>query len=536
MLYKTKFRYVTAILFAVLSLLFLVFGIYMLAAERNDINEARFDFTYTTPADISAEEISDSSAPCGIRQKYSFTLDSIDEGDVSLMFYTVHQNIEVQIDGEEVYSHKAFEKGIGSSPSSNWTIVPLYKSDSGKQITITVTPVYSSSINRAMEFYVGSSLKILDETFNRDLPQIILSALCAFMGMLLIIVQGLLIIGKKAYSWDNFYLGCFAILMGIWRMTDTRFSSLMFEEFAKGMGYITLFSLFVIPVPLLLYIDELHDGKQRYIMRGSAAVTSVIALIAIILQLTNVIDLRRILIICHIVLVIDILIAVCSVIFHVPKNNRERNARLFVLVLGGGGVLDLVYYYLAGSSSGMLITLIAFLVCAIYAFIINVFEIGRKIYIDDKTKLNNKARWDEYVEVNISDNEVIGIMMLDLNNLKHTNDTLGHEVGDKIITDFAGILRDTMGGSEALFRWGGDEFVVLVRNANRDKLDVYVSKIRRAVERYNKQSEAVKIHYACGFALSSDYPSLTTRELLTKADEEMYRDKDYWHKQNETYI
>ena len=119
--------------------------------------------------------------------------------------------------------------------------------------------------------------------------------------------------------------------------------------------------------------------------------------------------------------------------------------------------------------------------------------------------------------------------MLDLNNLKHTNDTLGHEAGDKLIVDFADILRNTVGSSEVLFRWGGDEFVVLVRNANKQKLADYVLEIHKAVDKHNRLDKGVSIHFACGFALLNDFPTLSKRELLAKADEFMYKDKQRWY-------
>lgn len=119
--------------------------------------------------------------------------------------------------------------------------------------------------------------------------------------------------------------------------------------------------------------------------------------------------------------------------------------------------------------------------------------------------------------------------MLDLNNLKHINDTLGHEVGDKMIVEFAEILRNTVGSSEFLCRWGGDEFVVIVRNANRQRLADYVLEINKAVDKHNSLGKGTSIYFACGFALSSDFPTLSKHELLAKADEFMYKDKQRWH-------
>ena len=525
---KTKLRF-SAAMYGVLVVLFMAFCVYMLVAEHNEIYTVRSEASYMTVTDAQVTEIKDTSAPIGVRKQYSFTVDNSNIGDASLIFYTVHQFAEVQIGGETVYSLTSGNNGIGVSPSSNWTVIPLYPSDSGQQVTVTVTPVYKSVMNREVEFAMGSKYAFFAERLRTDLPQIGLSALCILMGILLITVQLIMIWGKKTSSWDNFYLGNFSLFIGIWRITDTRFSAMMFANYAKALGYITIFALFILPVPLLLFIDELHAGKHRYLLRTAAIATGTAAFLAVMLPVLGIVELRETLFLCHIMLIIDSAISFFAAIFHTAQSNRERNARLFIILLAAGSITDLVYYYFKGTSSGMTATLIIFLICTVYEFVENISNISRKVYVDEKTKLFNKIRWDEFIEENVPDNETIGMMMLDLNNLKHTNDTLGHEVGDKLIVDFADILRNTVGRSEFLCRWGGDEFVVLVRNANRQKLTDYVLEIHKAVDKHNSLSKGPKIYFACGFALSSDFPTLSKRELLTKADEFMYKDKQRWH-------
>lgn len=525
---KTKLRF-SAVTYATLAVLFIVFCVYMLVAEHNEVHTVRSESSYKTVTDALVKEIEDSSAPVGVRKQYSFTVENTNIDDASLIFYTVHQFAEVQLDGETVYSLTSGNKGIGVSPSSNWTVIPLYPSDSGQQVKVTVTPVYKSVINREVEFAVGSKYAFFAERLKIDLPQIVLSALCILMGVLLIVVQLIMILGKKPSSWDNFYLGNFSLLMGIWRITDTRLSSLMFANDAKALGYITIFTLFLLPVPLMLYLEELHAGKHRFLLRTAAITTGAAAFSAVMLQVLGIADLREMLVLCHIMLVIDIAISFFTVMFYAAESNKERNARLFVVLLTAGSIADLIYYYFKGTSSGMTAASIIFLICTGYEFVVNIIDITKKVYVDEKTKLFNKLCWDEFIEENVSDNETIGVMMIDLNNLKHTNDTLGHEVGDKLIVDFADILRNTVGSSEVLFRWGGDEFVVLVRNANKQKLADYVLEIHKAVDKHNRSDKGVSIHFACGFALSNDFPTLSKRELLAKADEFMYKDKQRWY-------
>ena len=304
----------------------------------------------------------------------------------------------------------------------------------------------------------------------------------------------------------------------------------MFANHAKALGYITIFALFMLPMPLLLFIDELHHaGKHRFLLRTAAIVTSAATFGTVILQILGIAELREMLILCHSMLVIDIAISIFAILFHTAKSNRERNALLFIILLAASSIADLIYYYFFGTSSGMTATPIIFLICTIYEFVVNIFDMSKNVYVDEKTKLFNKLRWDELIEENVPNYRTTGLMMLNLNNLKHTNDTLGHEEGDKLIVDFADILRNTIGSSGVLFRWGGDEFVVFVRNVNQQKFADYALKIHKAVDKHNSLGKGTNIYFACGFSLSSDFPTLSMQELLAKADELMYEDKQRWY-------
>ena len=83
-----------------------------------------------------------------------------------------------------------------------------------------------------------------------------------------------------------------------------------------------------------------------------------------------------------------------------------------------------------------------------------------------------------------------------------------------------------------VFRWGGDEFTVLVSNADREKMGMLISQISAAAEAHNLSGEKPEIHFAAGYALSIDYPSFSQEELLKKADEKMYHNKSEWYRKN----
>ena len=231
---------------------------------------------------------------------------------------------------------------------------------------------------------------------------------------------------------------------------------------------------------------------------------------------------------------------VASVVFFSLANTRkganEINKNICVVLLILGSIADLVYFYFKHTSSGIIFTTVAFLIYAFYMFTENILDINKKAYVDVKTKLYNRARWEKYMRENIPDSEPIGVMMLDLNGLKRINDTYGHKVGDKVIAKFSEILQNTFGTGEFLCRWGGDEFAIIVRNADREKLERHDLALHKAVEDYNSSGAKPKIYFACGYVLSSEFQDVSRNELLTKADARMYSDKQKWYDKQATVV
>lgn len=532
---KSRFnlKKITVATYAAVAVLFTVFAVYMAVFTENDVYSARGKASFEILKDYSVEQISDTDAPVGVHKVYSWQIENAENNDRCLMFYIVHSYAEVRFDGELVYSVTAANNRIGKSPSSNWVIVPIYPSDGGKKVTVTVTPVYKEVLNREVEFKIGSRYAVFMHRLKRDLPQIILSALCIVMGLLLIIVQLSFIIKKRTSAWDMLYLGCFSLLMGIWRITDTRFSPLMFGKQTAALGYITLSALFIMAVPLLLYIDEQRIGKFRILVRIAALVNCAVAFVSLLCQVMGISELREMLKACHVMLAIDILAVAVVSFFSFKKGGKERTQMIFIILIMAGSISDFVYFYTKNTSSNMVFTTVAFLIYTLYLFTENILNINKKAYIDENTKLFNRTRWEEFIK-EIPRSEPIGIMMMDLNRLKHVNDTLGHKLGDKMIVNFAEILRNTFDYGEFLCRWGGDEFTVIVRNATGEKMERYYSDMHKAVEAYNSSGAKPEIYFACGYALSAEEDNISINELLTKADERMYLDKQQWYNKHFT--
>ncbi|AQR97809.1 CHASE4 domain-containing protein [Clostridium saccharoperbutylacetonicum] len=150
-------------------------------------------------------------------------------------------------------------------------------------------------------------------------------------------------------------------------------------------------------------------------------------------------------------------------------------------------------------------------------------EIRFLSYCDKLTKLNNRAYMEKILD-ELDDNkfENYFILMGDLNGLKLTNDALGHFEGDKLLVLVGKILKEICAEDDVISRWGGDEFVILVRN----KDSYYVSDlIDRIKEKCNNETEFhFKISIAWGYAGYYEENS-NTENVMSLAEKRMYRSK-----------
>ena len=152
-------------------------------------------------------------------------------------------------------------------------------------------------------------------------------------------------------------------------------------------------------------------------------------------------------------------------------------------------------------------------------------ELKQKAYLDLHTGLPNKSKCEEVLHDPDFVQEPLACVMFDLNNLKKVNDTLGHTEGDRLILNFARILRQNIPQADFVGRYGGDEFIAIVHNANKNSMKQIIKDLQSEVDRFNEDEENVKISFAFGWALSTDYAHCTLRMLFDKADRHMYENK-----------
>lgn len=150
---------------------------------------------------------------------------------------------------------------------------------------------------------------------------------------------------------------------------------------------------------------------------------------------------------------------------------------------------------------------------------------------DPMTGLNNRRFLEEYVETLVANVQRkkahLAILMLDLDYFKMVNDTHGHDAGDAVLKALAKVLKQTVRSSDMVIRYGGEEFLIILQEAEGNNADRVAENIRIAVEAIKTQVAGVVIQKTISIGIA-DFPSDsdTFWQAVKYADVALYRAKE----------
>lgn len=150
-------------------------------------------------------------------------------------------------------------------------------------------------------------------------------------------------------------------------------------------------------------------------------------------------------------------------------------------------------------------------------------EIEYLSFHDQLTGLYNRRFFEE--ELTRMDNPrnlPITLIMADVNGLKLTNDAFGHLVGDKLLEKIAEVLKKECRAIDIIARIGGDEFVILLPNANSKEASKIVERINKSI--HNQTVESVILSVSFGWDTKNE-ASEKISDIFKKAEDYMYRRK-----------
>ncbi|MEW5784711.1 MAG: PAS domain S-box protein [Bacillota bacterium] len=144
---------------------------------------------------------------------------------------------------------------------------------------------------------------------------------------------------------------------------------------------------------------------------------------------------------------------------------------------------------------------------------------------DQLTGLYNRTFFEEELNRLSNGREYpVSIISADLDDLKLINDTQGHDEGDRLLAAAAGVLKESLRGSDILARVGGDEFAAILPCTGPETAESVTARIRENVESYNRKHVALPLGLSLGVATAQTKETAFT-DVYKQADDLMYRDK-----------
>lgn len=129
-------------------------------------------------------------------------------------------------------------------------------------------------------------------------------------------------------------------------------------------------------------------------------------------------------------------------------------------------------------------------------------------------------------------NENVGIIVTDINGLKEVNDRLGHNSGDRYIKLVADILTKHMPKETIPFRTGGDEFILLIKNANEEEMNDYIARVSAEIKSQTYFKD-MRCSISSGWSVFDSENDYDLEDTHRRADEAMYTEKKRQRKKME---
>ncbi|MBI5039416.1 MAG: sensor domain-containing diguanylate cyclase [Nitrospirae bacterium] len=153
-------------------------------------------------------------------------------------------------------------------------------------------------------------------------------------------------------------------------------------------------------------------------------------------------------------------------------------------------------------------------------------ELKHLATIDRLTQTANRVKFEEIISMEMDRarryGRLLSISFFDIDYFKKINDTYGHSAGDHVLKTMADIVKKNIRKTSYLFRWGGEEFIIVVPEADVNGAGILAERIRKAIEDYRFEGVGT---VTVSFGITQFKDEDTADSLLKRADAAVYRAK-----------
>ena len=461
----------------------------------------------------------------------------------SILFHSTHQKVRVFLDGAEIYQSgwEASRPSWVDSPGSRWNLVELPENSAGKTLTIQLTAAYENLAGVYSEVRWGNASQLVETFVYERGGSIVVGCISLFIGAIAILLH-LFTRRRSGGSQGLDQVGLCSILITIWAFCQNGVLQFVVPS-AQVLYFIDFFSFYLFPIPFNQYLYRLIKRPARRGLQLLCYFYLLNAVGAMVLQRLGVVDIYRTLLLTHIAMAGNLVLAG----YLVWRESREDRSliwlfRSFYLVMILAAC-EIAQFYMSDRTQtsfflqlGGAVFVVSLLALSIYRYYSFLLEREKLDYYEmlANTDLLTGARSRNAYERALKSyqegtlpSEGVSVLLFDLNNLKYINDTYTHSAGDEALRACYACIRSAFGENEACFRTGGDEFVCLLPE-KKENMEACMKSFEQMVQERDEKAEypfSVSYGYAC-FDGKRDRTLLDT---IRRSDLAMYEDKRNRH-------
>lgn len=371
---KIKYIKLSFIASIFVLIIFFIFSQTMLPKEKENINfqcdelVSEMEQILDNGERVSVEVPGKVSAELGEVVKFATILpDDIEENQV-LVLRTIWQDVKIYIDNElrAEYSTKN-TRPFGKNSTFRYVFAELETEDAGKEVVycLSSNTKYSGSIR---ETFIGNKtdiiLHLVFESGVKDLLAVFLLLLSFFCITVCLFLK---VVYKKHLTIS--YLIIAIMLSSVWMISEMEFRQFLFHNISS-VAYFTYISLMLIPVPFVLYINEIQNERYKKLFSVSLVFTMGVFLTAVVLQVLNIAEFIDVLPISHVAIIfasVCIIYTICNDI-RTKKIKEYTYVSIGILGLVVSTFVEIVLYYMSFTvtiGTALIIGLMFLLVMAI---------------------------------------------------------------------------------------------------------------------------------------------------------------------------
>ncbi len=455
--------------------------------------------------------------------------EKVSESEQVMLLRSHLTGYQVTADGKVVYDGS---KGDGGS-------IQLICIPACSELQIEFTGVALSSVGtiKQSEAYVGDRLGMYMFLIQSNVYVFVFVIAALLFGITNIIV-GLYMRSARVHERCDalLSLGVYILLTGVWIVTDSN----LLVIFTKRTGLVELISFLAfygLPVALLGFTEKMLPGNKR-MFRILQNIFIVLLMMYSINYIWKLVPLVVMIGAEHTMMALAIILVLkcCVQAFREHTDPKLIRVMLGYISFSVCSICALIFFYLGntrGYSFSYMVGILMFVFFLSYAACIAVYEqirenanlevYTRMAFQDMMTELGNRAAFLEEQKLVAGHRGSFAYIMIDANNLKKINDTLGHQKGDELLIGIAECIRAGVGGRGNCYRIGGDEFVVSLKDVTEEEVRQCMASIQAEVESADRQSN-IEISAAMGYAWTAAMDQ-NVDKLLEQADGAMYENK-----------